>query len=142
MKPSPARLRLETYPRRKDVPIRFSDIDFFRHLNNVATGQFYDEARFELLSESYNAGGARGRMVIANVDIAYLREAKYPGTITVGTGIVKLGERSAVIGQALFLAGKCIGAADSVVVSVDDSGGAPVPAAVRTFFEALLLPEA
>ena len=141
MKPTAARLRLETYPRRKDVPIRFSDIDFFRHLNNVATGQFYDEARFELLSEAYRATGERGRMVIANFDIAYLREAKYPGTITVGTGIVRIGDRSAVIGQALFLGERCIGAADSVVVSVDDNGGAPVPAAVRAFFESLLLSE-
>jgi acyl-CoA thioester hydrolase len=141
MKPGPARLHLDTYPRRKDVPIRFSDIDIFRHLNNVATGQFYDEARYELLTEAYRVTGERGRLVIANFDVAYLREGKYPGTITVGSGIVKVGERSAVIGQALFLKGKCIGAADSVVVAVDDNGGFPMPDPVREYFATLLLPE-
>ena len=142
MKPGPARLRLESYPRTKEVPIRFSDLDVFRHVNNVAAGQFYDEARFELLSEAYRVTGTRGRLVIANFDVAYLREAKYPGTITVGSGTVRIGTRSLVLGQALFLGGHCIGAADSVVVAVDDSGGIPVPDAVKAFFAALMLPEA
>jgi acyl-CoA thioester hydrolase len=141
MKPTPARLRLDTYPHHKDVPVRFSDIDVFRHINNVATGQFYDEARFELLSQAYKVAGERGRLVIANFDVAYLREGKYPGTITVGSGIVRVGERSAVIGQALFLNGQCIGAADSVVVAVDDKGGVPIPEPVRAYFATLMLPQ-
>lgn len=140
MKPGPARLRPESYPRSKEVPIRFGDLDIFRHVNNVSIGHFYDEARFEVLTEAYRVTGSRGRLVIANFDVAYLREAKYPGTITVGTGTVRLGARSLVLGQGLFIAGKCIGTADSVVVAVDDSGGIPVPDAVASFFGGLMLP--
>ncbi|MEZ5707947.1 MAG: acyl-CoA thioesterase [Blastomonas sp.] len=142
MKPSPERLQRDHYPRHKPVPIRFADVDMFRHLNNVATGQFYEEARFELLAEARERAGKdeRGAMVLANVDTAFLRQARYPGTIEVATGIVSLGERSLVIGQALFLEGKCIGTADSVVVCIGSDGPCPIARPIAEYFKGLILP--
>ncbi|HMO75642.1 MAG TPA: acyl-CoA thioesterase [Sphingopyxis sp.] len=144
MKPTPQRLLLDSYPLRKPVPIRFADVDMFRHLNNVATGQFYEEARYELLAEARGqaAEGDRSALVIANVDTAFLGQARYPGTIDVATGIVSIGARSLVIGQGLFVGEKCIGCADSIVVATGPTGPVPLPEAMVNFFgQRLLSPE-
>lgn len=142
MKASPMRLDPASYPRHKIVPIRFSDIDMFKHLNNVASGQFYEEGRYELLADAraHLDKNARGALVIANVNMSFLRSARYPGLIDVATGVVRVGGQSLVIGQALFVDGACIGIADSVVVSADASGSAPLPEAVASFCALLMLP--
>lgn len=141
MKPEPHRLDMAAYPRCKPVPIRFADVDMFRHLNNVATGQFYEEARFELLAEARElvAKEDRGTLVIASVNTAFLGQARYPGTIDVGTGILRIGERSLVIAQGLFTGGKCIGIADSVIVSTGPEGAAPIADPIRQFLSSLVI---
>lgn len=142
MKPSPGRLDIASYPRRRLVPIRFSDVDMFRHLNNVATGQFYEEGRFELLADARRGLGKdeRGALVIANVNTSFLGQARYPGEIEVGTGVVSLSAQSLVIGQGLFVEGRCIGIADSVVVSVGEAGAVSLPEPIVRFMSALMLP--
>lgn len=141
MKPEAYRLDPATYPRHKAVPIRFSDVDMFRHLNNVATGQFYEEARFELLAEARElvAKDDRSALVIANVNTSFLGQARYPGKIDVGTGILRVGERSLVIAQGLFVDGKCIGIADSTVVSTGPAGAAPIAEPIRAFLSSLAI---
>lgn len=141
MKPDAYRLDPATYPRHKAVPIRFSDVDMFRHLNNVATGQFYEEARFELLAEARErvAKEDRSALVIANVNTSFLGQARYPGTIDVGTGILRISERSLVIAQGLFIDGKCIGIADSVIVSTGPEGAVPIADPIRQFLSSLLI---
>ncbi|WP_447763173.1 acyl-CoA thioesterase [Sphingopyxis panaciterrae] len=141
MKPEPLRLDPATYPRHKPVPIRFSDVDMFRHLNNVATGQFYEEARFELLAEARELVGKEDRsaLVIANVNTSYLGQARYPGTIDVATGILRIGDRSLVIAQGLFVSGKCIGIADSIIVSTGPEGAVPIADPIRAFLSSLAI---
>jgi acyl-CoA thioester hydrolase len=138
MKPSPARLDPANYPLLKPVPIRFADVDMFRHLNNVATGQFYEEARYELLADLRGLvpRDESPTLVIANVDTAFLGQARYPGVIDVATGVVRVGERSITIGQGLFVEGRCIGCADSIVVVAE---GMLAPA-IRERLASLLLP--
>jgi acyl-CoA thioester hydrolase len=142
MKPTPARLDPASYKLHKPVAIRFADVDMFRHLNNVATGQFYEEARFELLAEARVQVPKEDSpaLVVANVDTAFLGQARYPGTIDVATGIVRVGDRSLVIGQGLFVDGKCIGCADTVVVAAGAGGPVPIPAPVGAYLSNLLLP--
>jgi acyl-CoA thioester hydrolase len=143
MKPTPARLDPASYPLHKPVPIRFADVDMFRHLNNVATGQFYEEARFELLAEARVQVPKEDSpgLVVANVDTAFLGQARYPGTIDVATGIVRVGERSLVIGQGLFVDGKCIGCADTVIVATGLGDPASLPAPIGAYLSDLLLPD-
>lgn len=128
MKPSPARLDPANYPLLKPVPIRFADVDMFRHLNNVATGQFYEEARYELLAELRGLVPREESptLVIANVDTAFLGQARYPGTVDVATAIIGVGERSITIGQGLFVEGRCIGCADSIVVAAEGALAPPI----------------
>jgi len=139
VKPTPERLRLESYPNRVEVPARFSDVDMFRHLNNVAIGQFYEEIRFNLIGRMRErlGKGAAGRVMVANVDTAYLREGRYPGLVTVATGIAQRGRRSFVIGQGLFQDGVCFSAADTTCVYVDATGPAELPEAFDPILEEL-----
>ncbi len=143
MKPTPARLDPVSYPLHKPVPIRFADVDMFRHLNNVATGQFYEEARFELLAEArvQVAKAESPALVVANVDTAFLGQARYPGTIDVATGVIRVGERSLVLGQGLFVDGTCIGCADTVLVATGATGPVPIPAAIGDYLSRWLLRE-
>lgn len=138
MKPTSARLDAASYPLHKPVPIRFADVDMFRHLNNVATGQFYEEARYELLAElrALVPREESPTLVIANVDTAFLGQARYPGVIDVATGIVRVGERSITIGQGLFVEGRCIGCADSIVVVAEGALAPPI----RDRLDSLILP--
>lgn len=138
MKPTPARLDPASYPLHKPVPIRFADVDMFRHLNNVATGQFYEEARYELLAELRGLVPKEESptLVIANVDTAFLGQARYPGVIDVATGVVRVGERSITIGQGLFVEERCIGCADSIVVAAEGV----LAAAIHDRLESLMLP--
>jgi acyl-CoA thioester hydrolase len=141
MKPTAERLALASYPSQTTVPPRFSDVDMFRHLNNVAIGQFYEEIRFALIGRMRErlAKGEAGRVMVANVDIAYLREGRYPDLVTVATGLARRGKRSFVLGQALFQGGVCFSAADTTMVYVGEGGPAPLPAGFDPIFEELRL---
>lgn len=142
MKPSPDRLDLASYPHSVEIPARFSDVDMFRHLNNVAIGQFYEEVRFALI------GAAREKiprerncqLLVVNVDTAFLRQAKYPGLVTVGTGLVQRGKRAFTFGQALFQEGACFSAADTAIVYTENGKTADLPAEFDAMFETMKLP--
>jgi acyl-CoA thioester hydrolase len=124
MKPSPRRQDPSIYPRHDRVPMRFSDIDMFRHLNNVAAGQFYEEARYAILADAREQAPrqAGNALVVAHIATSFLRQGRYPGTILVCSGVAEIGLKSLVIAQALVLEDVCIGTADTTIVAVDSAG--------------------
>lgn len=142
MKPSPERLDLSSYPAHNEIPARFSDVDMFRHLNNVAIGQFYEEVRFALTAEMRERvpRERRSAILVVNVDTAYLREARYPGLITVGTGFVQRSRSAYVMGQALFQEGKCFSACDTTLVYTENGQPAEMPESFDETFQRLRLP--
>lgn len=141
MRPDPRRLHLSAYPHTLEVPARFSDLDPQNHLNNVAIGNFYEEGRSHFNRRAL-AGLIRRsglRMMMANVSISYLREGRYPGVLTVATGVLYLGNSSFTLGQALFQGGVCIGVAESVTVHLSDGAPAPLPPDFRDALASLLV---
>lgn len=143
MKPTPARLKLENYPSQTAIPARFSDVDMFRHLNNVAIGQFYEEVRFALIGQARETipRERKSALLIANVDMAYLRQGRYPGVVTVGTGLLQLGRKSFLLGQGLFQDGVCFSCADTTVVYLENGAAAPVAPELEALFGAMRLPD-
>lgn len=142
MKPDPARLIRDTYPLSVTVPSRFRDLDTLGHINNVAIGSFYEEGRAHLNRTVFPAQIRHAhnmRLLIADVHIAYLQEAHYPGDIEVGAGIVRLGISSYTIGLALFQKGKCVGTCETVLVNTGGSKPVPIPQEGRTALEGYLL---
>lgn len=140
MKPSPDRLQLANYPHSVDIPVRFSDLDVMNHINNVAVGEFYEEGRAAfngLAMRRADFDRRRLRMVMVSVAMNYLREGRYPGQLTVATGVTRVGESSFTIAQALFQKGECIGASESTTVNTQDGVSAPLPPEFRSALEAL-----
>lgn len=142
MKPTAERLVLSNYPSQVEAPVRFSDIDMFRHINNVAMGQFYEEVRFSLTARMREAlPRERGNaIVIVNVDIAYLKEGRYPGVISIGSGIAQRGRKTYVIGQALFQGGACISTADTTLLYMENGAPAELAPEFEAVFASLRLP--
>ncbi|MET0183574.1 MAG: thioesterase family protein [Caulobacterales bacterium] len=142
MKPSADRLDLANYPHKAETPARFSDVDMFRHLNNVAIGQFYEEVRFALIAEAREKipRERNSQLLVVNVDTAFLRQARYPGMVSTGTGITQRGKRSFMFDQALFQNGVCFSAADTTIVYTENGKTADLPPEFGAMFDALKLP--
>lgn len=143
-KPDPQRLQLAAYPIHRHTEPRFGDVDALRHLNNVALGRIYEDARVRFfdgigIREAFEPGSG---FVMAELTIQYLAEGQFPDPLIVGTGVVKVGGASAAVGQGLFQNGRCIGTSEAVVVYVDRKAGRPklLPEAVRTLLLAHALP--
>jgi len=139
MKPAPWRLDENAYPVTLEVQTRFGDLDPLRHLNNVALARVYEEGRVRLHDRLRAAFEADGRVVVARVAIDYLGEGRYPAPLTLGTGVLRVGEASYTIGQGLFQQGVCIGVAETVVVYTVSGASRPLPEAVRAALQPLLL---
>ena len=140
MKPEPYRLDPASYPLKVVVPSRFRDLDTLGHINNVAMGSFYEEGRAALNRTAFPAEFRRAhkmRMLIADVHIAYLQEAHYPGDIEVCAGIGHMGRTSYRIDLALFQNGQCVGVCETVLVNTDGTKPAAIPDEGRQALEAL-----
>jgi acyl-CoA thioester hydrolase len=142
MKPDPARLDPAVYPLHVIVPSRFRDLDTLGHINNVAIGSFYEEGRAAVNRAAFPTEFRREhsmRMLIADVHIAYLGEAHYPGDLTVGAAISHIGRTSYTIALALFQESVCVGTCETILVNTDGKHPAEIPAAGRRALEALML---
>ncbi len=77
------------------VTIRYSDQDPMRHVNNVAVVAYLESGRTGLLREMLGPERLRGNnMVLANVNVDYLHEITFPGTVDVGAKLVRVGGKS------------------------------------------------
>jgi len=130
MKPDPARRLRETYPLFVSVPTRFRDLDTLGHVNNVAIGSFYEEGRAHLNRTAFPPETRHEhamRLLIADVHIAYLAEAHYPGDIEIGVGVERIGTAGYTAALALFQNGACVGTCETVMVNTDGQKPAPIP---------------
>jgi acyl-CoA thioester hydrolase len=138
MRYDPPRLDPPSYPWREEMPTRFSDLDTYGHLNNVAVANLYEEGRIRF-SAQLRAAWAGGRVVVGRVAIDYLGEGRYPAPVTLCTGVLSIGGASYVYGQALFQNDACIGLAETVLVYTAEGRSARLPDAFREALSALII---
>lgn len=124
------------FPHWASEKIRFQDIDRLGHVNNVAITIYAESGRVEFLDAVMPAAlmADNGPLwVIARLDIQFRAQSHYPGTVAIGTGVLRVGNSSITLGQGLFVGGRCIATTESVVVLVDpETGrGMTLPDAVR-----------
>lgn len=145
MKPNPRRLDLGVYPHRFQVATRFSDVDPQWHLNNVRLMEYYQEARVlfhNALKKEFDITRAEGtRTLVAHMSVDYLDEVRYPGEVTLGVGVLRIGTTSYSLGLGLFQNDRCAGIAVAVLVHANQSGTAPLPGPWREILQRKLLPE-
>ena len=57
--------------------------------------------------------------MLARLDISFLREMHWPGTVEIGTGTTQIGRSSYSFLQAIFHEGECAATANATMVMID-----------------------
>lgn len=143
-KHDPKRLLAETYPLRFPLRILYSDMDAFRHLNNGATGRYFEEGRADFNMRLFGVGcmidPPPGQQILfANVVLDYVRQAHYPGAVEIATGCARVGNSSYVLAQAAFQNGLCFALSEAVMVKAVDGRPAPLSTGERDILATLQL---
>jgi acyl-CoA thioester hydrolase len=144
LKDDAARLRLETYPHRFEQRVLYSDMDSFRHLNNGAVTRYFEEGRASLNIAIFGASAfidpPEGlELLFASVTVDYLAQAHYPGTVTVCSGISKVGRTSWAPVHAAFQDGVCFALGGGAMVKARNGTPEPLAEAERTVMEKLMI---
>ena len=83
---------LEDYPSRTSTDIRFADLDRQGHVNNAVFATFSEVGRVAFMYDPERPLVSKGRsFVIARLLIDFRAELFWPGTVDIGTGVVRAG---------------------------------------------------
>jgi acyl-CoA thioester hydrolase len=84
------------------MKVRFSDLDVYRHVNNVKYFEFFQEARIQYVMDLHRRGETWSDHVIARTDVEYLRPVQFRlAPYQVHQWISHLGSRSFAIASEL-----------------------------------------
>lgn len=113
---------IDAYPFRTFEKLRYADTDRQGHVNNAIFSTMLETGRVELLYSSQPSLCAPGcTFVIASLQLDFLGEINWPGTVEIGTGVLSVGRSSVTMKQALFQEGACRATARTVIVQMDES---------------------
>lgn len=141
MKHDAWRRHLEAYPFCADILPRYTDVDLWQHLNNVALLSLQIESVQRLLLDvageaAWRAGpAALGPQACATDFIA---EAYYPGKLTAAARLTHANGRDVGIASALFQNGHCVGLHQSQLLAWRDGVAQDLPAGLAAAFAARL----
>ncbi|MFZ2099131.1 MAG: thioesterase family protein [Oricola sp.] len=141
MKDAIAALPLDAYPARTPQTLRYNDMDRAGHVNNAIYSTLYEAGRVPILYDPERQMPPDGcHISIVRITIDYLAEMTWPGDVTIGSGVSRIGNSSVGFLQAIFLEGRCCSAAESIVVLTNSATrrSEPLPAHARDHFERLL----
>jgi acyl-CoA thioester hydrolase len=112
--------------------IRYRDLDPNSHVNNGAINEFFEDGRVQFrvahmaeLDEKILTGFAMVRFTATYHALLY-----FPGTVDVGTAVMRIGRSSFDLGQGVFRGDggdECIATAEVVSVFFDPATGKSVP---------------
>ena len=121
---SELRQSLDDYVLQTTDKIRYGDTDRQGHVNNAVFATFLETGRAEILYDFMAPLADAGCMfVIANLNIDYLSEMRWPGTAVIGTRIASVGRSSIKIEQGIFQEDRCTAVAATTIVQVDGKTG-------------------
>ena len=101
-------------------------------MNNTVFATFFETGRVMFLREPGNALSPPGTTsVLARLDINFLREMHWPGSVEIGTGIAEIGRSSFTFLQAVFHEGECAGTGRATMVMIDAADAQGAAAAGR-----------
>ena len=98
------RLRRSDFPVLRDVPLRWADVDVYGHVNNVVHYSIFDTAVNGWLIEASGVDIRRLDAIglVVETSCRYHAELEFPGTVTAGIALERLGTSSVVYRLALF----------------------------------------
>lgn len=129
------------YPAQINEKLRYADTDRQGHINNAVFSTFFESGRVAFLYDPNNPLSPEGsQFVIAELTIRFINELNWPGDVTIGTGVARLGRSSFNLTQGLFCEGQCVATADSVMVLMDETTrrSTELPVSTRASLEVLI----
>lgn len=130
------------FPHRVTEKLRFNDTDRQGHINNAVFATLCEASRVAFLYEPdpplYPPGH---KFVIAKLSLSFLAEMNWPGEVTIGAGITRIGNSSFAVEQGLYKDEQCCATAESVIVLMNEEtrASAPLPGDTRARLEALMV---
>ena len=112
--------RLEDFPLRVPDLIRYGDLDRQGHVNNAVFATYLESGRVAIIFDKHEGLQVPdATSVLARVEIDFLRELHWPGTVEVGTAVADIGRSSYIFVQAVYRDGVCAATARSTMVLID-----------------------
>lgn len=137
---------LDDFPYRLTDNIRFADLDPNQHVNNTAYAAYFESARVAVIRNPALALMPPGAgWMVVRLDITFRAELRWPGTVTIGLGVARLGRSSVTFSQAVFSEQQaCSASATAVTVLVDKASRRPtaLPDTVIDGLKRFLMPSA
>jgi acyl-CoA thioester hydrolase len=116
-KPMP---QLEDFPHRITDNIRFGDLDPQGHVNQAVYLTYFETGRVAMFRLPDLGIGVPGlTYVMARMEVDYVKELHWPGSITIGTGVAEFGRSSFKSAQAVFHDGVCCATGLATLVCLD-----------------------
>lgn len=126
-RPSPWHLLQETYPYSLEVPPRYGDLDPMGHINNVAIASMFETGRVSFHNQLDAHPRDLGvRWLVAAVSLNYLQEMHAPHSVTIASGLLRIGNSSWTILSAAFQDGECCSTCETVMVAKGSHDRGPI----------------
>ncbi|MTH96834.1 thioesterase family protein [Roseibium sp. RKSG952] len=108
------------YPVMTTEKLRYRDLDSQGHVNNAVFTTFLEAGRIYMLFDGKEAIADKGAsFVIARLELDYIAEIRWPGTVEIGSRVVKVGRSSITLEQSIFQNGVEAGFARTIIVQSD-----------------------
>jgi acyl-CoA thioester hydrolase len=113
---------------RTEFPLRFNDTDMVGHVNNAVYSTIFEAARTAFFVEHRLFGRGSGfSPVIVRVEIDYLREINWPGTVTIETAVHRIGAKSFHLRHRASVGDRLVSRATGVSAVIDTHARHAVP---------------
>lgn len=135
---------LEAYPHRSSAEIRYADLDRQGHVNNAVFATYSEIGRVAFMYDPARPLAPEGTsFVIARLLIDFRSELFWPGTVEIGTGVLKVGRSSFTLAQGMFSKDKLAATAEATIVMVDKQTrrSTPLPPETAEALQKLRLPD-
>ena len=129
---APERLAVDAYAGPGlDLPIFFNDLDPNKHLNNVALGRFFEQARVEHFAGLHRSLEPGHVLLVVRVAIDYLSEGLYGTPLHLRTRTGRIGTSSVTVEQACWQDGRVVGLCEATLAHTAQGRSAPLPERTR-----------
>ncbi|MEM8687970.1 MAG: thioesterase family protein [Pseudomonadota bacterium] len=117
------------YPAWANDIVRYRDLDPNAHVSHLAIGEYFENGRVRLRHQQLarlDDDILKG-FVLAKLSIQFNLELHFPGEVSVGTAVSKLGNTSYTLVQGLFCDDRCIANSEVITVYMGKETGRPTP---------------
>jgi acyl-CoA thioester hydrolase len=111
---------LEDFRFRLDIRVVFGEIDYYRHVNNVAYVRWMETARIDYCGAAFDRPlGAPQNVIMASQDFHYERQAQFGDRMIMGCRCSRIGTKSLDLTYELWRGSERVGRGVSALVAFD-----------------------